>query len=385
MDCPGGEGVERVVLCVHVGVKRSKRGQLGVTIVVLELHRRPEPPVQTRDDVLVQDAGRNLDHFCSLLLFQMVDFRRSNLLSGFRVHEPIRDWDVQDFGDIPQPLREDQLKPSPRPVRSARRYAAPVVFFLHLQLRRALRREPLAEEREVEGVRVLHRFQKVVARRRRAVVGLEVLHQTLLEALLPEDRHVHADHLRAFLVHCRRVKVVDLLVKFRPHRVGQRARVFQELGLHDVPHLVDALGDVKKPHLRREHLVAEDGETLLQRELKPVTASHAVPRPVVEVLVGDDTLDPLEVCVCGCIPVRQDQLLVEDVQALVFHGPHVEVFHGDNVEDAQIVLEVEVVFVELHRPSQRVHAMLQKVGHCFLRIHSQRHLLLCRFATSGRT
>ena len=48
--------------------------------------------------------------------------------------------------------------------------------------------------------------------------------------------------------------------------------------------------------------VAEDGEALLERELEPVAARDAVAGPVVEVLVRDDPLHPLEVEVRGCRP-----------------------------------------------------------------------------------
>ena len=49
-------------------------------------------------------------------------------------------------------------------------------------------------------------------------------------------------------------------------------------------------------------LVAEDGEALLEGQLEPVAARDAVARPVVEVLVRNHPLHPLEVGVGGCAP-----------------------------------------------------------------------------------
>ena len=49
-------------------------------------------------------------------------------------------------------------------------------------------------------------------------------------------------------------------------------------------------------------LVAEDGEALLEGQLEPVAARDAVARPVVEVLVRNHPLHPLEVGVRGCAP-----------------------------------------------------------------------------------
>lgn len=45
------------------------------------------------------------------------------------------------------------------------------------------------------------------------------------------------------------------------------------------PHVLDALHG-RGADIRRELLVAEDGEPLLQRELEPVPAGHAVARPI---------------------------------------------------------------------------------------------------------
>ena len=62
------------------------------------------------------------------------------------------------------------------------------------------------------------------------------------------------------------------------------------------------------------------------------------------------------VAVSGDARIRR---VVEDVEALVLHGPHVEVRHGDDVEDVEVVFASEAFFVPRHRPLQRVHGPLR--------------------------
>ena len=107
----------------------------------------------------------------------------------------------------------------------------------------------------------------------------------------------------------------------------------------------------------REALVAEDRQALLQAQLEPVAAGDPVAGPVVEILVGDDALDALVVHVGGGRRVGQQERGVEDVQPLVLHGPEVEVAHGDDHEQVEVVLAAEGLLVPLHRALQRVHGV----------------------------
>ena len=62
------------------------------------------------------------------------------------------------------------------------------------------------------------------------------------------------------------------------------------------------------------YLVSEDGQALLEGELEPVPASHAVAGSVVEVLVPDYALDARVVHVRGCGRAGKHQAAVEDVE-----------------------------------------------------------------------
>ena len=62
------------------------------------------------------------------------------------------------------------------------------------------------------------------------------------------------------------------------------------------------------------YLVPENGQPFFEGELEPVPAGHSVARPVVEVLVSDDTLNTSIVQVSGCCRACQDQTAVEDIE-----------------------------------------------------------------------
>ena len=91
--------------------------------------------------------------------------------------------------------------------------------------------------------------------------------------------------------------------------------------------------------LQGPHLVAEHGEALLEGELEPVAAGDTVAGPVVEVLVPHDALHARIVQIRAGRRRGYDQAAVEDVEALVLHGAHVEVVHRHYVEQVQIVLQ----------------------------------------------
>jgi hypothetical protein len=100
---------------------------------------------------------------------------------------------------------------------------------------------------------------------------------------------VHAGAEPHLLVHGDSVKVVHLDVRVRPHRVRHGTCVLGELcGAHR-HHVFNAL-DGARVHVARELAVTVHGEALLERELEPVAARHAVAGPVVEVLVPHDAL-----------------------------------------------------------------------------------------------
>jgi hypothetical protein len=218
--------------------------------------------------------------------------------------------------------------------------------------------------RQVAAIRIGHRHAEIVAGDGLLVVALEVQVHALAETVAAQQGLIHPHDLGALFVDGDGIKIIDLDKGVGTDRVGHRSGVFRELGLAQGAHLVDA-GDgaagVRADHVGREFLVAEHGQAFLQRQLEPVAAGDAVARPVVEVFVAHHGLDALEVDVRGDARIGQHELGVEDVQALVFHRPHVEVADGDDHEAVQVELEVPAFLVPADAVLERLHRVIRLV------------------------
>ena len=248
----------------------------------------------------------------------------------------------------------------------------PIPVALHLQHRRARLVIPAAELGEVKtggggtgsqgfgslgfsrpglGGGVLHRLHEVGAGGGRAIVAGHVERHAAHEGLLTQQGVEHANHLRALFVDRGGVEVINRLIGVRLHRMGRWASVFAKLRVAQQGHIFDAV-ESSTVQILREALVAEHREAFLQRQLEPVAAGDAVASPVVEVLVGDHTFNPLKFSVGGGFGVGQHQLGVEDIEALVLHGAHVEMTHRHDVVLIEVVLQAVALLIPCHRPLQ---------------------------------
>ena len=102
-------------------------------------------------------------------------------------------------------------------------------------LRRAGLRVPAHELREVAFADVGEALHELLDGRGLAVVALEIEVHAFAELLRPEQRLDHAHDLGALLVDRRGVEVVDLAIELRPHRMGERAGVLDELAARASP------------------------------------------------------------------------------------------------------------------------------------------------------
>ena len=82
--------------------------------------------------------------------------------------------------------------------------------------------------------------------------------------------------------------------------------------------------------------------------MKPVAAGDPVAGPVVEVFMGDNTLDPLVVSIRSRLRPGQDILGVEHVQPLVFHRPHVEIVNRDDLVFIEVIFQTVGLFIPAH-------------------------------------
>ena len=189
----------------------------------------------------------------------------------------------------------------------------------------------------------------------------EVQRQTLGKSGPAGQGLHHAHDFGAFFVNRDRVEIVDFQVTLRADRVRHRAGVFRELRGAQHPYIFNALNRARRgfgAQVLAEFLVAENRQAFFERELEPVAAGHAVAGPVVEILVPDHALDVGVIGVGGRSGVGQHVLGIEDIQALVFHGSHIEVAGGHNHEALQVQRQIEARLVPGHRGHECVHGVL---------------------------
>ena len=242
-----------------------------------------------------------------------------------------------------------------------------------LQHRGARLAVPKAELRQIHAARVLQRLDKIVGGHRLAVMPVKVEVGALAEARRAQEAVQHAHHLGALLIDGGSVEVVDFYVGGRAHWMGHGAGVLRELDAAQKGDIADP-ADACRAQVRGELLVAEDGEALLQAQLEPVAAGDPVAGPVVEVFVRHHGFHPLVGGVRGGVRMGQDAGGVEDVEALVLHGAHVEGVHRDNHEGVQVVFAAIGLLVPAHGMLQGGHGIVKFVQIVRLCVEPQRHL-----------
>ena len=90
--------------------------------------------------------------------------------------------------------------------------------------------------------------------------------------------------------------------------------------------------------------------------------------------MGDDPFDAQKVLIRRGVGPRQHVFGIEDVEALVLHGAHVEMAHGDDVVDVQVVLTTIAILVPLHGLLQRTHGVIALVQVLRLHVDAQVHI-----------
>ncbi|MNU89928.1 hypothetical protein D3C71_797810 [compost metagenome] len=203
-------------------------------------------------------------------------------------------------------------------------------------------------------------------------MALEIEVHALLEIISAEDRGDHPRDFGTFFINGRCVEIVDFAIGIRARRVRQRAGILGKLLRFQMAHIGDAL-DRPRAHVGGKFLIAIDRQAFFQAELEPVAAGNAVARPVVEIFMGDDALDIGVVSIGSGFGVGQHEFVVEDVETLVLHRAHVEIGHGDDHEDIEVVFAAEALFVPCHGTLQRIHGVGRARLFAVLDINLQRH------------
>jgi hypothetical protein len=225
---------------------------------------------------------------------------------------------------------------------------------------------------------ILHGLEKVIAGGRRAVMALHVEGHPPHEQLGPQQGLEGTNHFGALFIDGGGVEIINRLILIRLNRMGRGACIFAELAIAQQRHILDPLHRCRM-EIGGETGIPKNGEALLERELEPVAAGDAIAGPIVEILMGNHTFDPLQLAIGGGSGIGQHQFGVEDIEALVFHGAHVEVAHGNDVELIEVVFEAIDLLIPGHGALERRHGMGGVGGIPRLHMDAQGHL-----AATGR-
>ena len=231
---------------------------------------------------------------------------------------------------------------------------------------------PATELGEIHGVGRFHGPHEVFCCHRLAVMPLEIKIGAAAETRRPQQVVQHAHHLRTLVVHRHGVKIVDLHVRLRTHRVRHGSGILTELMSTQYIDILDAL-DATGTHVGAEFLIAEYRKAFLQAQLEPVAAGDAIARPVVKIFVADNAFDALVVRIRGGLRFGQHVLGVEYIQPLVLHGTHIKVIHRHHHINIEIVFAAVLHLVPVHGLLERRHGVPAFVRVVPLHKHVQRH------------
>ena len=213
---------------------------------------------------------------------------------------------------------------------------------------------PQGELIKIDTVCICHCGTEIITSHCLTVVALEIQLHAFLEALFPKQGVIHAHYFRTFFIDGHGVEVVHLFIAGRADRMRSRARIFRELEQTQHADIVDTAYHTAGS-VAGKLLIAEYSQTFFQRQLEPITAGHAVARPVVEIFVADNRFNAFKVGIGRGTAVGQHKLGIENIQTFVFHRAHIEIAHGNDHENIQVIFQTEACLVPFHRIFQRFH------------------------------
>ena len=205
----------------------------------------------------------------------------------------------------------------------------------------------------------------------------EIQIHAFTESGLAEDGLIHPDDFGPLLVDGGRVEIVHRDIRVRPDRMRHGTGILGKLRRPQLLHVRDP-EHRRRPHARTEALIPENRQPLLEGQLEPVPARHPVARPVMEVFVSHHAFDAFVVVVRRHFGVREDVLRIEDVQALVLHGPGIEVIHRHDHEDIEVIFKAVDFLVPAHGLLERGHGMATAFDVLGLHPDLKRHIPTAR-------
>ena len=141
--------------------------------------------------------------------------------------------------------------------------------------------------------RAIHnRVHKILCCGGFSVVPLEIQAHASHETLRPKQGPQHANQLRPFFINRGCVEIIDSLVRVRLHRMGCWACILSKLRVAKHRCIFNPLQRFGMK-VGGEALISKHRETFFQRQLKPITTGNSITRPVVKILMPNNTFNPL--------------------------------------------------------------------------------------------
>ena len=232
---------------------------------------------------------------------------------------------------------------------------------------------PAAEQSEIDIRCIFHRLHKIITGRGTAVMTVDIKLHPGLELLFAEQGVDHADHFRTLLIHGQCIEVIHLNDFVRTDRVRHRTGILGKLRRAHNTDIIDPVNRTRA-EVRTEFLITENGQSLFQAELEPVTAGDTVTGPVMEIFMTDNRFNPEIVFVCRRFILRQHIFGVKDVQPFVLHCAHIKEVDSHNHINIEVILETKALLVPFHGIFQGGHRPAGAIKVAFIDKQFQRHI-----------
>mmetsp|Transcript_15240 Transcript_15240/g.32251 ORF Transcript_15240/g.32251 Transcript_15240/m.32251 type:complete len:203 (-) Transcript_15240:921-1529(-) len=200
---------------------------------------------------------------------------------------------------------------------------------------------------------------------------LEIQIHTLSEALTAKNCIIHSNDFCALPIHGGGIEIIHGNITVRTNWMGHGSIILLKLTPSDDEDVLNPLHSRTIIDASRELLIAKYCQSLLERQLEPVAARHAISGPVVKIFVSDDGLHTKVVGIARCHRIGQHARRIKYIQRFVLHRAHVERFHGHDVEEIQIVFESEGVLVPFHGPFEGCEGVVELSDIFVLRIKTK--------------
>ena len=188
----------------------------------------------------------------------------------------------------------------------------PLGFHRHVRCSRLVVPEPELLGIKPKGLTICrgtihNRCHKIFGGGGFTVMTLEKQGHATHETLGTEQGPQHADQFGTFLVNGGRVEIINSLIRIRLNRVSRWPCIFSELRITQHRRIINSLQWLGMK-VGGETLITKHRQAFFERQLKPVTTGDSVARPVMEILMPNNTFNALQFSICCGFSISKNQL-----------------------------------------------------------------------------